>query len=176
MLTSRMTVARMQKRKYDQSHAAIILRVRQYFEQELRAGKRQKLTHILDRTAATGVSRATICRIKTEEDPKNWPIESGDHVRACQESKVPKTFAIIVRKVRDLFLEKNVVPAINRIYERISSLKVQHVLHFNLFVGIDIPTDDRKLWVWSRSNLHRFMKKIGFVYDDRLVRYEHTKI
>ena len=55
--------------------------MRQYFEQELRAGKGQKLTHILDRTAAaTGVSRATVSMIKTEDDVENCPIESGDHV------------------------------------------------------------------------------------------------
>ena len=124
-----MTTARMQKRKYDRSHAAIILRVRQYFEQELRAGKRHKLNHILDRTAAaTGVPRATISRIKTEEDVENWPIESGGHVRVSQESQVLERFTIIARKViQRLFLEKKVIPSVNRIYERISSLKVQDV-------------------------------------------------
>lgn len=41
-----------QKRKYDQSHASIILHVRQHFDKELRTEKTHKLTHILDRTAA----------------------------------------------------------------------------------------------------------------------------
>ena len=136
----------MHKRKYDQSHAAIILRVRQHFEQELGGGKRHKLTHVLDRTAAaTGVSRAMISRMRTEEDVQNWLIQSGDNVRVSQEIQVPEGFAIIVRKViRDLFIEKKVVPLVSRIYERISSLILQHVLDLNLFVGTDIPTDDSK--------------------------------
>ena len=115
------------------------------------AGKTQNLTHILDRTAAaTGVSRGTISRIKTEEYVQNWPIESGCHVRVSQERQVPERFAIIERKlIRYLLLKKKVVPSVNRIYNRIFSLRVQRVLHLDLFVGIDIRTDDSKLWVWS---------------------------
>ena len=68
----RKTVARTRNRKYDQSYAEIILRVRQYFDQELLAGKRQKLSNILDRTAAaTGVSKATTRRIETKKDIHN---------------------------------------------------------------------------------------------------------
>ena len=59
----------MLKRKYDRSHAAMILRVPQYFEQELREGKRRKLHDILEQTVAvTGVSRATISRIRRKDD------------------------------------------------------------------------------------------------------------
>ena len=139
-----MTVARMRKRKYDRSHAATILRVRQHFEQELQEGKRCKLHNILERTAtATGVSRATVSRIKTEYDLHNWPVESGSHVKVNQESDVPESFEIIVRKlVRDLCLEKNIVSSVNRIYERITSLEFRHVLNLNLFVDIEIPTEE----------------------------------
>ena len=42
----------MRKRKYDKSHAEIILRVRQYFEKEFRFGKRLKLDHVVERTSA----------------------------------------------------------------------------------------------------------------------------
>ena len=141
-------------------------------------GKSHKLTHDLDRTeAATGVSRATKSRIKTEEYMQKWLVQSGSHVQVSQDSQVPESFAIIARKViRDLFIEKKLVPSVNRIYERISSLKVQHVLDLNLFVGIDIPTDDSKSWVWSKSILHRIMRKIGLIYDDRLTRHEPTKM
>ena len=90
---------------------------------------------------------------------------------------MPENFAIIVRKViRDLSILKKVAPSVNRMYERISSLKVQHVVDLNLFVGIDIPTDDSKLMVWSRSTLHHFMREQGFVYDDRSRSYEHRKM
>lgn len=64
------------------------------------------------------------------------------------------------------FSEKKIVLSFNRIYERISSLKVHYVLHLNLFVSIDIPTDDSQVRVQSISTLYRSMKKIGFVYDD----------
>ena len=68
-----MNVAHMRKRKCDRSHDAFILRVRQCFEQDLREGKRSKLHNILERTtAATGVSRATMSRIETENDVHNW--------------------------------------------------------------------------------------------------------
>ena len=141
------------------------------------SGKKHKLTHVLDRTAAaTGISRAPISRIKTEEDVQNWPFQRGSQVQFSQYIQVPESFAIIVLKViRDLFIEKNVVPSVNRIYERISSLKERHVLDLNLFFGIVIPTNDSKLRVWSRSTFHRFMRKIVFVYDHRLTRYEYTK-
>ena len=100
------------------------MRVRQYFEQELQEGKRRKLHDTLERTAdTTGVSKATVSRIKTEDDVHNWSIGNGSRVKVNQESDVPESFEIIVRKaVRDLFLEKNIVPSINRIYERITSL------------------------------------------------------
>lgn len=58
---------------------------------------------------------------------------------------------------------EKVLPLVNRIFEGISPLKVRHVLYFNIFVGIDIPTDDGKLRVWSRSTFNRLMKKIGFI-------------
>ena len=47
-----MDLVRLKKRKYDKSHGKIIRRVRQYFENELRQGKRIKLSHIVKRTAA----------------------------------------------------------------------------------------------------------------------------
>ena len=139
-----MIVAGMNKRKYDQSYAAIILRIRQYFEQELRVRKRHMLTHIRDRTAAaTRVSRAMISRIKTEGDVQNWPFESGGHVQVSLESLMPKSFAIIVRKaIRHLFLEKKVLPSVNQIYEKILSVEVHHLLNLNLFVGFDILKDE----------------------------------
>ena len=102
---TRMTVTRMHKKKYDQSHTAIILRVRQYFTQQLRAGKRHKLTQILNRTAVTtGFSRATISRKKNEYYVQKWPIESEYHVQVSQESQKSKISAIIVQKlIRNIF-------------------------------------------------------------------------
>ena len=154
------------------------MRVRQYFEQELRKGKRRNLHNILERTAATtGVSRATVSRIRTEDDLHNWHIESGSHFQVSQESDLPKSFETILRiVVRNLFLEKSIVPSVNRIYERITSLDVRHSLNMNLFLGTDIPTEESKLCVWSRSTLYRFMKKIVFVYDERISHYENKNM
>ena len=94
-----------------------------------------------------------------------------------QESNVPESFEILLRKVvRDLFLEKNIVPSVNRIYGRITSLEVRHELNLNLFVGINTPTEESKVWVWSRSTLYQLMKKIGFVYGEQISHYENTKM
>ena len=107
----------------------------------------------------------------------NWSTDSGSHVQVSQENDVPESFETIVRKVvRDLFLEKNVVLSVNRIYERSTSLEVRHVPNMNLFLGTDIPTEESKLWLWSRSTLYRFMKKIGFVYGERISHYGNTEM
>ena len=61
-----------EERKYEQSHVAMILRVRTYFEEELRTGHRIKLKKLDDRTASeTGVSTSIFWKIKTEEDVEN---------------------------------------------------------------------------------------------------------
>ena len=67
------------QRKNDQSHAAMILRVRRYFEQELRTGHLIDQMKIVDRTAsATGVSTSIVCKIKTDKDVENWRFQAGE--------------------------------------------------------------------------------------------------
>ena len=60
------------ERKYDQSHGAMILRMRKHFELELKTGHNINLKKIVDRTAsATGVSKSIVRKIKTEKDEEN---------------------------------------------------------------------------------------------------------
>ena len=62
---SKITVTYMQEKKYDRLTATFLLRVRQYFEQKLRAANMEKMDYIPDQTAAaTGVSGVIISRIK----------------------------------------------------------------------------------------------------------------
>ena len=165
------------ERKYDQSHAAMILRVRRYFEQELRAGQRIKLKKIVNRTAsATGVSESIVCKIKTEKDVENWRFKAGENLEIAQKCAVPNNFSIIVRQIiRDTFLAKKKLPTVDHIYEKICDLKVKDVAHLNLFEGDEFPAGESNIWIWSRSTLYRFMKRIGFVYEDRVTHYEHTR-
>ena len=60
-------------RAYDQSHMEIVLRVRQFFEQEKIQLRRINLNNVLERiAAATGVNRNIISKIHTIEDVLNW--------------------------------------------------------------------------------------------------------
>ena len=73
--------------------------MQQYFQLKSRAEKRHKLTNILDGTAAaTGVSRATISRVKTHDDVHNWTVESRGGVQVIQNSKAQKSTAISCEK------------------------------------------------------------------------------
>ena len=109
---------------YGKSHAEIICRVRDYFENELRQGKRMKLSHVVERTAAaTGVSKNIICRLKSTKDLENRSVQSEAHIVVKLECSVPEKFDILVRKtVRDLFLEKKQMPSLKRIFAKINSL------------------------------------------------------
>ena len=86
-----MNLVPLKKRKYDKSHAEIMWRVRQYSENELRQGKRVKLSHVVERTAAaTGLSKNIICRIKSTEDLENRPIQPEAHIRVKRKCSVPE--------------------------------------------------------------------------------------
>ena len=47
--------------------------------------------------------------------------------------------------------------------------------HLNLLDTAYLCLEGRTVWKCSRSTLYRFMKKIGFVYDDLVTYYEYTK-
>ena len=59
--------------------------------------------------------------------------------------------------------------------KKILALKVEDVFHLNLFEGDEIPDSESNILVWSRFTLYRFVKRIGFVYEDRVTYYEHTR-
>ena len=60
-------------RAYNQSHKAIVQRVRQLFEQEKKEHCRVNLKYVLERTAAaTAVNRNITVKIQTIENVLNW--------------------------------------------------------------------------------------------------------
>ena len=61
------------------------------------------------------------------------------------------------------------------IYEKILRVTVEDVELSYLFDGPDIPIPESPVWIWSRSTLYRFMKSIGFAYEDKLSHYQHTR-
>ena len=164
-------------RKYDKSHAEIILKVRQYFELERRQKKIMNVQQVVQRTAAaTGAGKNIVSLIRTEEDVRNWARESGESVNVKRESQVPYKHCALVRQVvRDEFLQKKSVPTLDSLYQKLVQLQVKDVAHLNLFDDINIAEEEIQVWTWCRATLHRFMRSIGFVYGDRITHYEHTK-
>ena len=57
---------------------------------------------------------------------------------------------------------------------KIIEVKVEDVENLNLFSRIDIPIPESQAWIWSRSTLYRFMKSIGFEYEDRIAHFQYT--
>ena len=164
-------------RKYDRFHAEIILKVRQSFEKERQEQQRIHVKKVVERTAAaTGASRNIITRMRYEEDVRKWKYDAEEALLIKRLGEVPKNYCSVIRQiVRDVFLEKIQVPTIDTVFEKISQLKVEDVEHHNLFTSNEILEQDAHIWKWSRTTLYNFMKSIGFVYEDKLSHYEHTK-
>lgn len=165
------------KRVVSKSEAQIILQVRQYFESEKLDPSKVNVNQVLARTAeATGVHRNFLTRISNQEDVDNWPHQDGAKLKYNTQMNVPEKFEALVRSViRDLFLEKKKVPTLDLILEKLQELKVQDVDHLNLFENENMPPEDSKIWLWGRTTLFKFMKSIGFAFDDHVSPYEHKK-
>lgn len=164
-------------RKVSRTQAAIILRVRNYFEEEKRVGKAINVNKLLERTAeATGFSRSVVGQIETYEDVENWKYDEGDVILFKREQIVPENFASLVRyAIREVVLEKKRNLTIDDVLEKLKSITAEEVDHLNLFPGEEIPDRTEIIWKWSRSTLYRFMIKLGFMHDDRVTHYEYTK-
>ena len=138
-------------RKYDKSHAEIIWRVREFFEEEKRLRKRIDVDKVIERTiAATGASKWTVIKLKSPEDVEMWDHQPAETVQVLKNSAVPEPLICVVRKViRDMFLEKKQQPTLDTIFANILNLKVKDVEHLNLFHGVEIPESKSKIWYWS---------------------------
>lgn len=163
-------------RALNKSHIEIVFKVKEFFkhkklhDQYLYVGDVAKTT-----AAATGVSRATVFKIGGQEDVDNWALEHGSKLRYNSKMVVPDNFAAVIRKiVRDIFLEKERVPTIDSVFERIKQYTVQDIQDCNLD-SMEVVDEDMEVWKWSRATLHRYMQKIGFVYKNRVSYYQHTK-
>ena len=164
-------------RKYDKSHAEIILRVRQFFEREREGGKRIHVQKVVERTcAATGVSHNLVTRIRSQEDIDSWSMAPGESVSVIQPNRVPDSYAVLVRQtVRNIFLEKEKVPTLDSIFQRLTSLTSVKMEHLHLCTGEDFSPLNRTVWTWSRSTLHRYLKSIGFIHGEKPSHYEIAK-
>ena len=112
-----------------------------YFENEIRQGKRIRLSHVVERTAAaTGVSNNIICRLKSTEDLENWPIQPDARIGVERECSIPEIFDILVRQtIRDLYLEKKQMPSVKHIFTKLAGLKVCDIVHLNTCEGFELP-------------------------------------
>ena len=113
--------ARKRVRAYDQSHLEIVLRVRQFFENERTQHRRINLNNVVERTsAATGVNKNLVCKIRTIEDVLNWKKKPGVSVKVPQTPQIPDNFCSVIRQVvRDIYLESECVPALDQILEKL---------------------------------------------------------
>lgn len=164
-------------RKLNKSQVAMILQVRNYFELEKEHQKSFNLNKVLVRTAeATGFSRAAVAKIKTQRDVDEWKFDDGDTITWTRDSVVPEKYSSLVRfAVRELILEKSKALTIDSVLEKLKSIQIADVQHLNLLEDEDIPDSSEVLWKWSRATLHRFMIRIGFIHDERVTHYEHTR-
>ena len=140
-------------RKYYWSHAEVISRVRQYFQQELDNGKPVALFKVAERTSlATGEFIQTVRKLKTINDVNNCSYAAGKPVSMTRSNIVPSEFSSLVRKVvRNIFLEKKHQKAIDNIYERIVDVQVKDDVDLNLFPGSELPSLDSQILENSRG-------------------------
>ena len=112
-----------------------------------------KLSHVVERIAATtGVSKDIICRLKSTEDIKNWPIQPEAHSGVKRGCSVPENFDILVRQTeQDLFLEKKQMPSLKWVYAKLTGLKVRDIVHLNIFQGSELRHEDSNVLVWSQT-------------------------
>ena len=67
-------------------------RVRKYIEKGFRHGKRWKLDHVVECTAAvTGVSPTIACKLKTAKDIGDWKYENDENITVNGRVKYWKT-------------------------------------------------------------------------------------
>lgn len=159
------------------NQAEIIFRVRRYFEKERQEGKRSNLNQVVVRTCeATGFSKKVVSKIKTEDDVENWKFEDGQKLIYGPSSVVPDNYQSLLRyAVREVILEKIKYPTIDSILQKLRSIHVSDIEHLNLFDIDNMPDPEELVWKWSRATLHRFMQKHGFIFEEQVSHYEHTK-
>ena len=72
-----------------------------------------------------------------------------------------------------MFLKKKQQLTIVLIYEKILQETVKNVVHLNLFDCPKITIPKSPKCFWSRSTVYRFMKSIGFDYEEKLPQCEY---
>ncbi len=110
------------------------------------------------------------------EEVLNWKKKPRDSVQVPKENQIPQNFCSVIRQVgRDIYLEREHVPTLDIILERLNLKTAADFEYLNLFGGDNIPSSDSPIWVWSRTSLFRFMKSNGFLYGDKVSHYKYTK-
>ena len=95
-------------------------------------------------------------------------FEKGRDQKSCSE------FSQVVKRRSDT-TGLNRIPSLDPIYEINRQFKKSDVANLNIFESFDESNDKEFVWKPSRSNLFRFMKSIGFIYNERVSHYKHTK-
>ena len=143
--------------------AKIVLRVRNYFEEE-KKGNKISANKVVERTiAATKISKNIISKIKTSDDILSFPNDST--IIRERKSKVPEIFISIIRKIiTEIVIKEKTSPKIVKIYIKLSTQEYEYVLF-----------QERPEWNWSMETMRRFMNNNGFCYKNRKTHYEFSR-
>ena len=59
------------------------------------------------------------------------------------------------------------MPSVKHIFLKLASLKVRDFVYLHIFEGFKLPHEYSTVWPWSQTTLCRYLKKIGFAYEDK---------
>ena len=117
------------------SHVEVILRVRQYFENEKLCKRRSDSDNVIRRTVeAMGLRKKVVSKTISEKVVTNWKFQDADSVRRNRSVNVPEKCESVLRQViRDLFLEEKKVPTLDNILTKLKRLNSSEAVQHNLF-------------------------------------------
>ena len=125
---------------------------------------------------ATGFYKSIGSKISSETVVTNWKFQDAENVKRNRSMGVSEKCESIVRQNNcDLSLETKKVTSLDNTLTKLKSLNVSDVVHHNLYDGQFVLAEEESIWPRGRATLDKHIQYIGFIYDDRISDYEHTK-
>ena len=86
-----------------------------------------------------------------------------------------KVCELIRHHVREILLEKLSGPTVDSVLLKLQNARVEDIEHLDLFENPGISEADSLVLTYCRPTSYRFMKVIGFICEEIVTHYEHTK-
>ena len=144
--------------------AQVIFNVRRHFTLEKSLNyRRTSINQVVQRTMeATGAVKRIICQLQSQSDVDKWKYEDNHTEQRQRSMTVPVSWASTVRQIiRDMYLEEQIMPTIQCVYERITSPSAH--------------ASEGTNWKWCKETLYNFMLHTGYSFEKRQSHYEYTK-